>query len=63
MIYYPKPMHRQGAFAALPDHEADRFPVTEALCARVLSLPMHPYLREEEIDRVCSALRAAVQAL
>ncbi len=63
MIYYPKPMHRQSAFAALPDREADRFPVTEALCARVLSLPMHPYLREEDIDRVCNALREAVQAL
>lgn len=63
MIYYPKPMHRQSAFAALPDREADRFPVTEALCAQVLSLPMHPYLREEDIDRVCNALREAVQAL
>lgn len=62
MVYYPKPMHRQSAFAALPDRDADRFPVTEALCARVLSLPMHPYLREEDVDRVCGALREALQA-
>lgn len=47
MIYYPKPMHKQGAFAYL-DVKKD-FSVTEELCKTVLALPMHPYLNEDEI--------------
>ena len=43
MVYYPKPMHRQAAFAAHTYDDAD-FPVTNRLCDTVLSLPMHPYL-------------------
>jgi dTDP-4-amino-4,6-dideoxygalactose transaminase len=30
------------------------------LCGRILSLPMHPYLTEEEIVRVVAAVRAAL---
>jgi dTDP-4-amino-4,6-dideoxygalactose transaminase len=29
--------------------------VSEALCHQVLSLPMHPYLTEGEVERVCAA--------
>lgn len=43
MVYYPKPMHQQGAFADTDSADAD-CPVTERLCRTVLSLPMHPYL-------------------
>ena len=56
MVYYPKPMHLQGAFADLGGKEGD-FPVTERLCRTVLSLPIHPYITEEEVEQVCSALR------
>jgi len=30
--------------------------VSEALCGRVLSLPMHPYLTEAQLDRVAAAV-------
>ncbi|MDB5378991.1 MAG: DegT/DnrJ/EryC1/StrS family aminotransferase, partial [Rubritepida sp.] len=30
--------------------------VSEALCHQVMSLPMHPYLTEAEVDRVCAAV-------
>ncbi len=51
MVYYPKPMHRQKAFAGTDSAAAD-CPVTERLCATVLSLPMHPYLTVEECKAV-----------
>ena len=54
-VYYPKPLHLQTAFASL-GHRSGDFPVSEAMSERVLSLPMHPYLEAEEIDRVCEEL-------
>ena len=56
MVYYVKPMHRQGAFSGLPCDEAD-FEATNELCDTVLSLPMHPYLSEEDVALVCDAVR------
>lgn len=47
MIYYPKPMHKQEAFAGLTVYQ--ECPVTEMLCQTVLSLPMHPYMEEKDI--------------
>ena len=58
MVYYPKPMHLQTAFAGLP---ARSCPVATSLCDRVLSLPMHPYITVEEIDSVCGVIRKALQ--
>ena len=46
MIYYPKPMHKQRAFADLTVYQ--ECPVTEMLCQTVLSLPMHPYMEEKQ---------------
>ena len=54
MIYYPRGMHQQGAFSALPYH--NQCSVTERLCDTVLSLPMHPYMTEEEINLICDTL-------
>lgn len=56
MVYYPKPMHRQEAFAGQVYDDAD-FSNTIKLCDTVLSLPMHPYLRDEDIDEVVSVIR------
>ena len=47
MVYYPKPMHQQKAFSGTDSAAAD-CPVTERLCRTVLSLPMHPYMTQEE---------------
>lgn len=55
MVYYPKPMHEQTAYLDLGYVSGD-FPVTESLCRRVLSLPMHPYLSMEEINKVCQTI-------
>ncbi|EKN62754.1 DegT/DnrJ/EryC1/StrS family aminotransferase [Schinkia azotoformans] len=55
MIYYVKPMHKQGAFSYL-NYDED-FEVTNELCDTVLSLPMHPYLSEEDVESVCEVIK------
>jgi UDP-2-acetamido-2-deoxy-ribo-hexuluronate aminotransferase len=61
MIYYTKPMHLQLAFADLPFDEED-FAVTNKLCDTVLSIPMHPYIKEEEITKVCDVIQEFMKA-
>lgn len=56
MIYYIKPMHKQGAFNDLTFNEED-YTVTNRLSDTVLSLPMHPYLKSEEIKEVTNAIK------
>lgn len=48
MVYYPIPLHMQKAFSSDRYKQGD-FPVTEKLCASVLSLPMHTELDEETL--------------
>jgi len=55
-VYYPIPLHLQRAFAHL-DHKKGDFPVAESLAERIFSLPMHPYLDEEEVTRIVEAMR------
>lgn len=59
MVYYMKPMHTQGAFAGTYSVEAD-CPVTDKLCKTVLSLPMHPYLTQDDVNKIADALRNAL---
>ncbi len=47
MVYYPRPLHLQPVFKDLGFGEGS-LPETERAAREVLSLPMHPYLREEE---------------
>ncbi len=58
-IYYPKPLSQQGIFTRYPVISTG-LPVTESLCNRIFSLPMHPYLTEDLQDKiittVCDAL-------
>lgn len=51
MVYYPKPMHRQEAFAGQA-YDDTEFTNTIRLCDTVLSLPMHPYVTDEDIEEV-----------
>lgn len=60
MVYYPKPMHRQEAFAGYEYDDAD-FPNTIRLCDTVLSLPMHPYLKDEDIKAVIDMIKNVVE--
>jgi UDP-2-acetamido-2-deoxy-ribo-hexuluronate aminotransferase len=60
-VHYPVPLHLQPVFAELKQGEG-AFPVAEAAAARVISLPMHPYLTEEQQARVVKALKESVFA-
>lgn len=55
MIYYPIPLHMQKAYKDERYKEGD-FPVTEKLCASVLSLPMHTELDEETLKYICDSV-------
>lgn len=59
MVYYPKPMHCQQAFGIEGEYGFD-CSNTEELCGTVLSLPMHPYLTDEDIKTVVDALKEAL---
>jgi len=54
-IYYPKPLHLQTAFAFLGYKEGD-FPISEDCAKRIFSLPMHPYLKPEDQERIVKVL-------
>lgn len=56
MVYYMKPMHLQGAFEGSDSAIAD-CPNTEAFCKTVLSLPMHPYLSEDDQNTVINSIK------
>jgi dTDP-4-amino-4,6-dideoxygalactose transaminase len=59
-VYYPIPIHKQGVYSVYPV-APDGLPVTEAKAGQVISLPMHPYLTEDDQDQVIAAIRAFVK--
>ena len=76
MVYYPKPLHLQTAFAdafaslgmTSPCHSEEAesrrrnlCPVATSLCERVLSLPLHPYMTDEDIKTVSDVIRKTLR--
>ena len=59
-VYYPRPLHQQTAYRSFPTAPGG-LPVSERLAGEVLSLPMHPYLSEDDQARAVAALRAALE--
>lgn len=59
-VHYPIPAHLQPAFAGL-GYKAGDFPAAEKAAARVLSLPMHPYLAPDDQENIYVALECALQ--
>jgi len=57
-VHYPIPLHKQDAFAGLNPSPAT--PVSAKAAEEVLSLPMHPFLTENEVVQVASAVKEAV---
>lgn len=55
MIYYAKGMHQQKALSQYVK-DGKSYPVTEDICDRCLSLPMHPYLKKEDVNFMVSKL-------
>jgi len=61
MIYYRKPMHSQGAFRDMDHICPVGLEMTDSICRRVLSLPMHPYLQIDEIVRIAEIVEAVTK--
>lgn len=54
-VYYPQPIHLQAAYRVY-GHGPGSLPVSERISDEVLSVPMHPYLSEEQVGAICTAL-------
>ena len=52
-LYYPVPLHTSPVYK---DFNSEGLNVTSDIARRVLSLPMHPYLSEEELSFICENL-------
>ena len=55
MVYYPKPMHQQTAFEGTESAKAS-CPAAEQLCQTVLSLPMDPYITQQNVFDVSNRI-------
>ena len=54
-IYYSIPLHLQKAFSKL-NYKTGDLPIAEDICSRIFSLPMHPYLLEEDVDKITNVI-------
>lgn len=57
-IYYPRPLHLQPAYAGA--HDGTALPVSEDLSRRIMALPIHPDLSDEQLDQICDAVSAGM---
>ena len=55
LVHYPKPIHKQAAYAGLPRVAV---PVSERLCEQAVSLPLYPELTDAEAEQVVEAVLA-----
>ena len=56
-IYYPRPLHTQPAYQG--HHDGAALPVSEDLAARILALPIHLDLTDQDIERICASVLSA----
>jgi UDP-2-acetamido-2-deoxy-ribo-hexuluronate aminotransferase len=54
-VHYPMPLHLQECFEYLGYNEGD-FPIAESVSDEILSLPMNPYLNDDEIKYIVDSL-------
>lgn len=59
-IYYRKPLHLQPAYAHFP-RASETLIQAERLSQQVLSLPMHPYLKDNQLEYIVECLKQALK--
>ena len=62
-VHYPLPLHLQPLFADRGLGTRGSFPIAERSAERVMSLPMHPFLTDAELDTIVGAVVAAVDTV
>jgi perosamine synthetase len=60
-VHYPVPIHLQVPYRQMYGYSEGAFPVSESLSNEVLSLPMYPTLGEDEVVRICDAVKASLK--
>lgn len=61
-IYYPKPVYDYDTYRDRADVIRSETPVAEEAARRCVSLPVHPYVTEADLDTIAAAVRAALEA-
>lgn len=56
MVYYPIPAHKQKMFAAFGLEDQD-LPITNELTTKVISLPIHTEMEEEQLEYICAQIK------
>jgi len=54
-VHYPRPLHKQPAFEKMLGNIC--LPISESICDRILSLPIYPQLKEEELSKIVEAVK------
>ena len=62
MVYYPKPLHKQTVYEHY-SFNVDDLQVSEQVSKCVLSLPMHPYVSEEDIAFICGCIKEIMKSM
>lgn len=61
-IYYPKPVYDYDTYRNRPDVIRSETPIADDVAARCVSLPVHPYLSESDLDTIARVVRTALGA-
>lgn len=56
-VHYPVPIHMQPIYQQMYGYKGGEYPVSEALAQQLMSLPIFPALKEDEIKQVCAAIK------
>ena len=56
LVHYPVPIHLQPVYQQMYGYKEGSFPVSEALSKSLISLPIFPTLKDEEVKYVCDSI-------
>jgi dTDP-4-amino-4,6-dideoxygalactose transaminase len=63
MVYYPVPLHMQEAFINHPSFEQTSLPITEDLAKKVISLPIHTEMKEEQLILITETVKEYINSI
>ncbi|NQV88631.1 MAG: DegT/DnrJ/EryC1/StrS family aminotransferase [Parcubacteria group bacterium] len=55
LIHYPIPLHKQECFK---EHNKENLPIVQEKTKKILSLPIHPYLKNNEVIYICEKIKS-----
>ncbi len=63
MVYYPVPLHMQDAFINNPSFKQTSLPITEDLAKKVISLPIHTEMKEEQLILITETVKEYINSI